>query len=139
LINVTDNSGNTLDYEYDILGIRTKATLYKGTADEHVTSYGYDSANRPYTITGAAGTFTYGYNPSNRRASLIYPNQITSSYTYDAVGRVTALNHPGIASFSYSHDNIGNRTSKIGTTYVYDGDNIILELSNDGATTVKTF
>jgi RHS repeat-associated protein len=130
MINVTDNSGNTLDYEYDILGNRTKATLYKGTADEHVTSYGYDSANRPLTITGVAGTFTYGYNPSNRRTSLVYPNQITASYTYDAVGRVTALNHPGIASFSYSHDNIGNRTSKTASEtelYLYD---LIYRLTN---------
>jgi RHS repeat-associated protein len=130
MISVTDTSGNTLDYEYDILGTRTKATLFKGTADEHVTSYGYDSANRPLTITGTAGTFSYGYNPSNRRASLVYPNQITTSYTYDAVGRVTALNHPGIASFSYSHDNIGNRTSKTASEtelYLYD---LIYRLTN---------
>ncbi len=49
MTNVTDNKNNITDYEYDILGTKTRTTLQKGTPDEHVTSYGYYTANRPVT------------------------------------------------------------------------------------------
>jgi RHS repeat-associated protein len=129
LTTVTDTKGTTLDYEYDILTTRTKTTLQKGTADEHVTSYGYDTANRPSTITSKTGTFTYTYDSQSRRNSTSYPNGITTSYQYDSINRLTQIKHAAgattIAFANYSgFDRVGNRKNKTTPTgtenYNYD-------------------
>ena len=117
LTNITDNRGYALDYEYDILGIRTRTTLQKGTEDEHITSYGYDSANRPATIRSKSGSFTYNYDSQGRRSSADYPNGTATSYTYDSISRLTGIRHATgqttIAFANYtSFDNVGNRKNK---------------------------
>jgi RHS repeat-associated protein len=129
LIKATDSRGMVLEYEYDILGARTWMALQKGTTDEHVTTYGYDSANRPLTIGSSSGTFTYGYDLQGRRSSLTYPNGVTANYGYDTMGRLTSLKQTAgtdtITFATYSgFDKVGNRLGKTvptGTeTYSYD-------------------
>ena len=125
----TDSRGMTLEYEYDILGARTGMTLQKGTPDEHVTTYGYDSADRPLTIGSCSGTFTHAYDTKGRRSSLTYPHGVTANYGYDTMGRLTSLKQTAgavtITFATYSgFDKVGNRKSKgmqTGTeTYSYD-------------------
>jgi RHS repeat-associated protein len=129
LISVADARGYAVAYENDTLGSRTKTTLQPGTADQHITSYSYDTANRPKTITTAAGAFTYNYDALGRRSSAAYPNGISTSYQYDALGRLTRISHSagatGIAFANYSSfDKVGNRQSKVSDggseSYNYD-------------------
>lgn len=128
LKSVTDNSGRTISYDlYDGLGQRKQVTYFPSTPDQRQISYGYDSTNRLQSITGTAGTFTYGYDPLGRRSSLNYPNKITASYGYDDLHRLTSLTHQyqttTIATYGYTHDRAGNRRTKSGSvneSYDYD-------------------
>jgi YD repeat-containing protein len=101
LINAADSRGYAVAYEYDILGSRTKTTLQPGTADQHMTSYSYDTANRPKTITTGAGTFTYNYDTLGRRSSTAYPNGIGTSYQYDALGNCRYVSRVVILPFRH--------------------------------------
>ena len=117
LTKATDSRGMVLEYEYDILGMRTGMTLQKGTPDEHVTIYGYDPANRPVTINSSSGTFTHGYDPKGRRSNLSYPNGVTANYGYDPLGRLTSLKQTaGSSTITFvtypDFDKVGNRKSK---------------------------
>lgn len=128
LKSVTDTNGRTISYDdYGPLGQKKQVTYFPTTPDQKQLFYGYDSANRLKTITGPAGTFTYGYDPQGRRESLTYPNQIVASYGYDDLQRLTSLSHQSqstaIAGYGYTHDQVGNRKTKSGTineTYDYD-------------------
>jgi RHS repeat-associated protein len=120
LASVTDSRGDTISYQYDQAGNRTQMTLLPGTADQRVINYTYDDANRPATIAGPAGTFTYGYDAAGRRSSLAYPNGVNASYTYDDAGKLTGLSYGATGSFTYSYDSVGNRLTKNNETYHYD-------------------
>jgi len=129
LANVSDTRGFNLAYENDILGNRKTVTLQPGTADQHITTYTYDTANRPSTVTSSAGTFTYAYDGYGRRSGIAYPNGVSAAYRYDTFGRLTGITHSAggttIAFANYSSfDKIGNRKGKItgagNETYSYD-------------------
>jgi RHS repeat-associated protein len=127
VVSVTDSRGYVITYAYDTLGNRRRMTLQPGTADQRITTYGYDGGGRLTGITANAGTFNYAYDLSGRRTALNYPNQVTGSYTYDIVGRLTNLKYVAggstISSFTYTNDKVGNRASKTYTEaeqYLYD-------------------
>ena len=131
LQSVTDNTGKKISYDdYDNLGQRKQVTILKGSADQRIITYDYDTANRPWHITSAAGQFKYEYDTLGRRQYLTYPNQTKASYVYDDLDRLTSLTHqvingPTLASITYPvHDGVGNRTTagRDGSqwSYIYD-------------------
>lgn len=123
---VTDSSGRTISYQYDILGNKTKLTYPEGS----VVSYSYDKAGRLSSIMNGGGkTYSFSYDNLGRRATLAYPNGDKTGYGYDSAGRLTSLIHKNsagavIASNTYANDNVGNRLSNATqdrtVTYQYD-------------------
>lgn len=142
LQSVTDTINNRQIYYdlYDNLGQHKQVTILKGAgADQRTVSYDYDTANRPWHITSTAGAFTYGYDSSGRRNTLVYPNNTRTTWNYDDLNNLTTIvqvkytyhhgwgwsyySYDPFASFGYTHDRVGNRLTKTGTvneTYGYD-------------------
>ena len=97
----TPETGNqAFQYQYNNYGLLTQRTDARGV----VTTYSYDSLNRPYQTSynvGSTGvpatatvTLSYGSNSSqNNNGRLITMSDGTGSesYTYDQLGRVTQL------------------------------------------------
>ncbi len=113
LTQVVDSTGATINYQYDLLGNKTRTTY----PDNSVVTYGYDAAGRLASLTHAGRTFTYQYDSLGRRIKLTLPNRATTGYAYDRSGKLTSLTHRNAAgsviqSFAYSHDKVGNRLSK---------------------------
>ena len=113
LTEVTNGAGQTIGYEYDAAGNRTRLTYPL----EHggVVTYTYDNGNRLETVTDwRNGQFGYDYDDANRLAGVTLPNGVASSYGYDDAGRLTLLSHhtitESLATYNYALDNVGNRT-----------------------------
>jgi len=97
----TPETGNqAFQYQYNNYSLLTQRTDARGV----VTTYGYDSLNRPYQVSynvGSTGvpatatvTMSYGSNSSqNNNGRLITMSDGTGSesYAYDQLGRVTQL------------------------------------------------
>jgi RHS repeat-associated protein len=110
-----DRDGNgaideTVKYDYDAAGLRTKLTL----PDGKTVSYSYDTRGRLTSLTDwASQTATYGYDGVDRQASRS-ANGISTTLTHDAAGRLTLLKHLNggstLTEFGYTVDARGNRT-----------------------------
>jgi len=132
LKSVTDTTNNRQIYygQYDNLGQRKQVTVLKGAgADERIINYDYDSANRPWHITSAAGTFTYLYDKLGRRDTLTYLNGTAKTdWDFDDLNRLTSVKHlvgtTPTTTFNYEQfDKVGNRKLVTGSrneSYVYD-------------------
>ncbi|RII25980.1 MAG: hypothetical protein CXR30_17610 [Geobacter sp.] len=129
LKDVTDDQGRKITYDdYDPLGQRKQVTIMAGSADQHIISYDYDSANRPWHIYGT-GTIAYDYDARGRKHSLAYLGlQTSTEYGYDDLDRLTTVTHSsGGSSFAVygypEYDGMGNRKSRTGSSpegYGYD-------------------
>jgi RHS repeat-associated protein len=112
--------------------------------------YGYDSANRVTTEVDAEGTYTYTYDKSNELTGVDENGAPVGTYSYDLNGNRTGTGYsttvmnetatsPGI---TYTYDNAGNMISaKNGTTtttYTYDFDNRLTEVTQNG-TVIATY
>ncbi len=130
LKSVTDDQGRKINYEYDNVGQRKKVTILAGTPDQRMITYDYDSANRQWTITSDAGTFTYAYDNLGRRDTVSYPNGTVADYDFDDLGRLTGITQKstdGMPFAAYTYpllDKVGNRKTAVrnGTefTHLYD-------------------
>jgi RHS repeat-associated protein len=88
LTSATDVFGQTVDYNYDPNGNRTKLSLNSAI----VETYKYDSVNRVTKILDAAGLATnYTYDATSKLTSRKLPNGISTSYQYDGLDRLTRL------------------------------------------------
>jgi RHS repeat-associated protein len=78
---VNGQFGNdTITYEYDELGRRTKRQI-NGTANQE--TYDYDPTGRVREIDNNLGFFTYNYiDPTGRLEELIYPNGQVTNFAY---------------------------------------------------------
>jgi len=73
--------------------------LHRTDANNHVTSYGYDSANRLTTISlppiSAPAAFTpvwtYGYDANGNRTTILDPNGATTTTSYDQLNPNTVV------------------------------------------------
>ncbi len=123
---VTDSNGRTINYEYNVLGSKTKTAYPDGT----IVNFTYDAANRLSSILNGSGrTYSYQYDNLGRRTKLSYPNGVTTNYSYDSAGLLTSLITQNsqlqtLNSFAYTHDNVGNRLTKTepvrSAAYTYD-------------------
>jgi RHS repeat-associated protein len=118
-----------LVYTYDSVGRRTGlgGTLAQIDLPASLSSATYN-ANNQLTMWDAT-TFTYDANGN-------LANDSSRTYSWNARNELSSLGGSVTASFSY--DPFGRRTSKsiggVGTTYLYDGANIIQELSGSTPT-----
>ncbi|MDH5741678.1 MAG: RHS repeat-associated core domain-containing protein, partial [Nitrospira sp.] len=79
--------------------------------------YQYDAASRLTRVEQGALFAALGYDNANRRTSLSYSNNTTTSYAYDLASRLTGITHNGpsgvIEALAYIYDAAGNRLNLI--------------------------
>ena len=136
-------------YTYDSLGRLTQVT-----EGGKLTSYTYDSRSNRLTKTvnesGTDLTETYTYD-ENGRLTQLASGGISTLFTYDLNGNQTQVVKDGgetdtyaynsrnelisadvndeLSEFSYYRS--GLRSNKDGTTYIYDGKNVLAEITED--------
>ncbi|MGH6690646.1 MAG: RHS repeat domain-containing protein [Gammaproteobacteria bacterium] len=125
-------ANDTITYSYDPLGrVTTRAVNGVGV------TWSFDALGRVTAEANALGTFTYGYDgPTDRLASVAYPNGQTSEYGYYPTAqdhRLQTIHHryPNAATlsrFDYTYNAVGNiltwrqqaDTAAVMWTYGYD-------------------
>ena len=155
-----DGLGNTLIYDYDTAGRLIKVTDPLGIA----TKYGYDKQGNKVTMTDGRVKLTrYSYTAFGKLKTVINPDNKVLMYKYDLKGNtacVTDKNGNNTVysydnrgkmleskvletgdSISYSYDEAGNKKTMIDSSgvssYSYDGNNRLLEITKDGAVEIS--
>ncbi len=114
-----------LTYEYDAAGKRTKmgGTFARTGLPQSMTSTAYNALNQLTQI----GTATLTYDNNGNLTS-----DGTNTYTWNARNQLASMSGPGLTA-SFQYDASGNRVAKtingVSTNYLYDGANIVQELS----------
>jgi RHS repeat-associated protein len=142
-------NGVVATYGYNTRDELASITFKKGTATLGTLTYTYDAAGRRQTVGGtwartglppAVASATY----DNAHRQLTWGGQTltyddngnltgdgVNTYTWDARDRLTGISGGVAATFAY--DPVGRRTRKTisgqTTNYLYDGDNLVQELS----------
>lgn len=129
LTSVKDPNNNTVTFENDTVGNRTKVIDPKGNATTYgynllnqliqvtdallgVTGYGYDSNGNRTSVTNANNkTTTYGYNEINQVKSITDPLNKTTTFDYDVVGNQTAINFPNTNRVGFGYDQLNRPVS----------------------------
>jgi RHS repeat-associated protein len=150
-----DTARGSEKYSYDDVGNRLTGP---GPKD---TGYSYNDGNQIM----AGRTLTYLYDNQGNQTQRFINNAPDKSWilTWDYENRLTKIEKNKGASekrtTSFKYDPLGRRiekkhvttkdvtiegvtttiTKSTTTTYVYDGDNVILEIFDDGTTPIKTF
>jgi len=106
-----------IEYQYDIMGNRTKMTMKEGTGMPKTINYYYNANNQMTKIVSDMGSFTFAYDSLGRRIKRTLPNDTVTSYSYDQLSRLTNITHKNafhqtIDSFAYTHDPVGNRLTQ---------------------------
>jgi RHS repeat-associated protein len=105
---------DTITYSYDQLG-RVTTRAINGAAN--TVTWAFDALGRVTSEANVLGTFTYTYDgPTDRVATVTYPNGQTSSYAYfgnTADHRLQTIHHryPNsntLSKFDYTYDAAGN-------------------------------
>jgi RHS repeat-associated protein len=115
----------------DLLQVKRK----NGGTYEILTSYTYNGAHQPLTITDARGaTTTYTYNAAGQVLTVTTPpaqghsQGATTTFTYDTDSRLTQVSGPVPgANTSFTYDGYGRRrtsTDATGLTLTYDYDTL---------------
>lgn len=143
---ITDHQGNTVQYEWNIYGKRTR-TVYPDGED---IKYEYDDASQKIKEIHWADQFVeYHYNEAGFLSSRKYSNHQESRYGYDSFGQLKNLSHSyqgGFLNYQYEYDSDGlpvniNRISEEGKEsfrYFYDDLNRLTEV-RDGLHTIRKY
>ena len=153
LVRTTQPNGIVTDYDYDLSSRLIGITYKRGSTVLGDLTYTYDAAGRrgvmggTFARTGLPQSMaSAAYNDANQltqKGSTVFSydangNLIgdgTNTYTWNARNQLTSISGPSVnASFQY--DAFGRRINKtvnsVSTSYLYDGYNVVQELS--GAT-----
>jgi len=123
-------------YAYDSVGDMVQMNDPWGT-----TSFGYDDARRPTSITYPTGKqVVIAYGPTGRVTSMTYPTGVTVAYQHDNRNRVRTMTFDG-QSITFSYDGVGNvisenRSNGASTTYTHDQRNLVAGISHARGGTV---
>jgi YD repeat-containing protein len=142
---IIDGTQMRTQYVYDQFGNLTQKIdargVASGTANDYMTSYGYDGLNRltltkQYDATGLeanAVSTQVTYTDTSRQVKLTLANGLVTTSTYDLAGRLTSVqktdsNLANLGTTSYAYDKLGNLrmvTDPAGqnTYYLYDNAN----------------
>ncbi|MEM9773651.1 MAG: RHS repeat-associated core domain-containing protein [Chloroflexota bacterium] len=113
ITSVTDPFTQTVGYEYDLRGNRTKL-IYP---DNREVVYTYDGDSRLEKVTDWNSAETvYGYDAASRLITTTLPNGVMATNVYDDANRLEKLTYTDtssnlIAEFDYQLDAVGNRVS----------------------------
>jgi YD repeat-containing protein len=128
LTQVVQAPTTTESYSYDAVGNRLSSLS--------VPSYTYNASNQLLS----SGVVTWGYD-ANGSVSSRTDSGGTITGTWDFENRGVRETLPNAATINFKYDPFGRRiqkSSSSGTTnYVYDGDNIIEELSSTGTSVAR--
>lgn len=105
----------TVSYEYDAGGLRTRLTLPGGT--DSIT-YSYNARGELVSLTDWDDQASqFAYDNIGRHIATLRPNGLRSRYTYDAASRLRLLRHTQgqrtLGHFAYEVDGRGNRTQAL--------------------------
>jgi RHS repeat-associated protein len=103
----------TVSYQYDAGGLRTRMTLLGGLQ----INYSYDARGRLQSLTDWDNqTSQFGYDLEDRHLTTDRPGLIQTQHQYDSAGRLRSIRHrktsgPALthAAFDYRYDRLGNR------------------------------
>ncbi|MCG6538891.1 RHS repeat protein [Pseudomonas sp. KSR10] len=140
---VTNNLGEKVEYDYDLMGNRTAQRLNdaSGVLTQQQT-WAYDELGRLLRAVGAQGqTRQYGYDLNDNLAAGTTPKQHSTTNSYDALDRLVTSTDPlnGVTGLGYdAQDNLTQVSDPRGVTtqYRYDGlGNLTQLISPDSGTT----
>ena len=123
----TPRTGNGMAWNYDGAGNMSSKTKYLNGVSQGVTSFGYDLANRLWSM----GSTTYANDAFGARTAKVGGD--SWAYTYDGESRLTRVAKNGATQVDCVYDGNGMRVKKVEgektTYYVYSGANTLLEYS----------
>jgi RHS repeat-associated protein len=146
----------TYQPEYDSLGRMTRSYAYKVSSGNPVMdlAYSYDNANDrtqaafDHIPDCSAGPLEdYDYDTLSRITDANYfvvtdPNLTdyeTEVFTMDKLGNRSNVKLRSDSNDAYSVDDLTNRYDSVGDKYYYDYENRIVEITDDGDSTVAEF
>ncbi len=99
--NLIDRNGDETLFTYDLTNqlLTRKAT---GTGDS--ISYEYDAAGNRSKMTDASGTLVYAYDENNRLKSITKSGTAIVAYTYDDLGNIETIKDKKGYVTSYTYD-----------------------------------
>lgn len=131
LLSRTSPLGHKESWTYDADGRQATAVDPRGNASgadpaQYTTTYGYDPAGNPTTVTDPlGGVTTTAYDAVNNVVKQTDADKRGTAYGYDKLDRLTEVTAPGGAVTTYGYDTVGNVTERTDanghvTTYGYD-------------------
>lgn len=143
LTKITNSLGETVEYDYDLMGNRTAQRLKDASSSlTQQQSWVYDELGRLLRSIGAQSqTHQYGYDLNDNPTLSTNPKQNSTSSSYDALNRLVSSTDPlnGVSALAYDgQDNLTQVTDPRGVTtqYQYDGvGNLVQLVSPDSGTT----
>lgn len=146
LTQITNNLGESVEYDYDTMGNRTAQRLKDASSSlTQQQTWVYDELGRLLRSVGAQGqTSQYGYDLNDNPTLSTTPKQHRTNSSYDALNRLVSSTDPrnGVTALGYdAQDNLTQVTDPRGvvTQYRYDGlGNLTQLISKDSGTTTYT-
>jgi RHS repeat-associated protein len=113
LESVTDASGHTTTFQYDVMGRTTKTIPPATTPASDTPTTSYDTLGRAWKVTNPNATYWRNtYDGGGRRTVARDPSNNNTTYVYDTYGRLsTVTNSPnGLTNYvtEYRYDTMSN-------------------------------
>ena len=146
LTRITNNLGESVEYDYDLMGNRTAQRLKDASSTlTQQQSWAYDELGRLLRTVGAQGQAQqYGYDLNDNSTLSRTPKQHSTTSSFDALDRLVSSTDPlnGVTQLAYdAQDNLTQVQDPRGITtqYEYDGlGNLTRLISPDSGTTTYT-
>ncbi|QOR35895.1 RHS repeat protein [Clostridium sp. 'deep sea'] len=133
-------TNDSITYDYDILGNRTKMQDESGTSE-----YSYNEINKLLQVTkNGELEISYSYDKLGNIASVTDTKNNVTEYSYDKANRMKTVKRAGLTT-TYSYDVNGNRESieypgGVKEEYSYNKNNQITSLANKkGFNTISSY
>lgn len=133
LIKLQDNTGRTIEYQYDLAGNVTQVKNY----DDTISKYEYDLLNRLVKFTDLEGKATiFEYDVKGNLISKTDSTERIWKYEYDKLGNIIKSVDPQNATTSFEYDANSNLLKSVNPkqnekTYTYDALNRITNITNE--------
>jgi RHS repeat-associated protein len=102
-----------------------------------ITTFSYDNGNRLLTGVDVSGTTTYTYDLNGNQLTIAEPSGDITTNVWNGENRLVEVHHPSgdITTYAYNGDGlrvvVDDGTTE--TRFVYDGNNVVLELDDVGS------